>query len=256
MHVLRGEGAGRTGPTLPGLDDPPRTSPDRGEKLAFVDEGLVVEGACLLDITAGQVHVVRVVVDDHQPGATASSTLATPRPSGVRGRDAYAAVTRSYCFPPKGIWRIRVGPEALHLHAPLPCRRTDSLQRERGDVAGRHLPPLLGQPEGVAPFARSHVESGPRCQPLDLGDEGAVGVAFRLEPATTRPQQRVHPGHDWFFVLERRIQLFLGERTVIVETGEAAEFETMTPHSFAAVGGPAEVIMIFDQGGHRVHRDD
>lgn len=30
----------------------------------------------------------------------------------------------------------------------------------------------------------------------------------------------------------------------------------MTPHSFVAVDGPAEVIMIFDREGHLVHRHD
>ena len=41
-----------------------------------------------------------------------------------------------------------------------------------------------------------------------------------------------------------------------VEAGEAAQFETMTPHAFVAVDGPAEVVMIFDPDGHRVHRRD
>ncbi|MGB3730791.1 helix-turn-helix domain-containing protein [Microbacterium sp.] len=80
-------------------------------------------------------------------------------------------------------------------------------------------------------------------------------LKVRLEPSRTMPEQRVHPGHDWFFVLEGRIRLLLGERTILVEAGEAAEFATMTPHAFVAEGGPAEVIMIFDQQGLVVHRD-
>lgn len=80
-----------------------------------------------------------------------------------------------------------------------------------------------------------------------------LAVKVRLEPTTRAPAQRVHPGHDWFFVLEGRVRLRLGERDIIVETGEAAEFVTMTPHSFAAVDAPAELIMIFDRDGHRAH---
>ncbi|WP_435199229.1 helix-turn-helix domain-containing protein [Janibacter sp. GS2] len=83
-----------------------------------------------------------------------------------------------------------------------------------------------------------------------------TAMKVRLEPSATAPEQRVHPGRDWFFVLEGRVELSLGERVVVVEAGEAAEFETMTPHSFAATGGPAEVIMIFDRDGNRAHRDD
>ena len=49
------------------------------------------------------------------------------------------------------------------------------------------------------------------------------------------------------------MRLSLGEREIIVETGEAAEFATMTPHAFAAIDGPAELIMIFDRDGQRAH---
>ena len=80
-----------------------------------------------------------------------------------------------------------------------------------------------------------------------------IAIKVRLEPSDAKPEQRVHPGHDWFFVIEGRIRLWLGDREVVVETGEAAEFATMTPHSFAAFDGPAELIMIFDRDGHRAH---
>ena len=66
----------------------------------------------------------------------------------------------------------------------------------------------------------------------------AVAVKMRLEPTRRASEPRVHPGHDWFFVLEGRVRLVLGEREIIVESGEAAEFGTMTPHAFAAVDGP------------------
>jgi hypothetical protein len=49
------------------------------------------------------------------------------------------------------------------------------------------------------------------------------------------------------------VRLLLGEREIVVETGEAAEFATMTPHAFVAVDGPAELIMIFDRDGQRAH---
>jgi hypothetical protein len=47
--------------------------------------------------------------------------------------------------------------------------------------------------------------------------------------------------------------LSLGDRDIVVEAGEAAEFATMTPHAFAAIDGPAELIMIFDRDGQRAH---
>jgi transcriptional regulator with XRE-family HTH domain len=80
-----------------------------------------------------------------------------------------------------------------------------------------------------------------------------IAVKMRLEPSDRAPEPRVHPGHDWFFVTEGRVRLRLGERELIVETGEAAEFATMTPHSIAASDGPAELVMIFDRDGQRAH---
>jgi transcriptional regulator with XRE-family HTH domain len=76
---------------------------------------------------------------------------------------------------------------------------------------------------------------------------------MRLEASGRAPEQRVHAGHDWFFVLEGRICLWLGERKITVETGEAAEFATMTPHAISAIDNPAELIMIFDRDGQRAH---
>jgi quercetin dioxygenase-like cupin family protein len=75
-----------------------------------------------------------------------------------------------------------------------------------------------------------------------------------LRPVDTPPDTRVHPGHDWFFVLTGRVELTLGERTVVVAAGEAAEFATMTPHAVRALGGPAELMMLFDADGTRAHR--
>ena len=80
-----------------------------------------------------------------------------------------------------------------------------------------------------------------------------IAVKMRVEPTDRMPEQRVHPGHDWFFVVEGRVRLTLGERDIVVETGEVAEFATMTPHAFVAEGGPAELIMIFDRDGQRAH---
>ena len=80
-----------------------------------------------------------------------------------------------------------------------------------------------------------------------------IAIKMRLEPTRRTLEQRVHPGHDWFFVVEGRVRLSLGEREITVETGEAAEFATMTPHACTAIDGPAELIMVFDRDGQRAH---
>lgn len=93
---------------------------------------------------------------------------------------------------------------------------------------------------------------------LSRSTGSTVAIKMRLQPTRTRVRQRVHPGHDWFFVIEGRVRLRLGSREVVVESGEAAEFATMTPHAVDALDGPAELLMIFDRDGQRahVHHDD
>lgn len=63
----------------------------------------------------------------------------------------------------------------------------------------------------------------------------------------------VHPGRDWFMVLSGTAELRLGERLILVEAGNAAEFSTMTPHAIGAHGGPVEVLAMFTQDAERAH---
>lgn len=80
-------------------------------------------------------------------------------------------------------------------------------------------------------------------------------LRMHLEPQRQQPEQRVHPGHDWFYVLDGRVRLFLGDREIDIEPGEAAEFATMTPHALAAIDGPADVMMVFSSEGQRAHAE-
>lgn len=88
---------------------------------------------------------------------------------------------------------------------------------------------------------------------LSRATRSTIAVKMRIEPTQRVPDQQVHPGIDWFFVLEGRVRLLLGDREVVVEAGEAAEFGTMTPHALTALDGPAELLMIFDRDGQHAH---
>ena len=87
------------------------------------------------------------------------------------------------------------------------------------------------------------------------GPHGVTVAKMRItRPAPRRDAElRVHPGRDWFTVLSGTVVLLLGERTILVETGEAAEFSTMIPHAFGAHDGPAELLCILDHDGQRTH---
>ena len=75
----------------------------------------------------------------------------------------------------------------------------------------------------------------------------------RPEPRRGTDELRVHPGKDWFTVLSGTVVLLLGERTILVEAGQAAEFSTMIPHAVGAHNGPAEILCIFDHDGEKAH---
>ncbi|MDN5724320.1 MAG: helix-turn-helix domain-containing protein, partial [Propionibacteriales bacterium] len=79
---------------------------------------------------------------------------------------------------------------------------------------------------------------------------------FRMtHPARRRlPEQAVHDGHDWVYVLSGRLRLLLGDRDLELAPGEAAEFDTRIPHAMgSADGSPVDVISIFGGDGVREH---
>ena len=62
---------------------------------------------------------------------------------------------------------------------------------------------------------------------------GRIVAKLRYPASKKQPDPRVHPGRDWFYVLEGTARLVLGEREHLIEAGQAAEFDTMTPHWIA-----------------------
>ena len=68
------------------------------------------------------------------------------------------------------------------------------------------------------------------------------------------PDLRTHEGHDWVYVLDGTLRLVLGEHDMILEPGEAAEFDTRTPHWFGATSaGPVEFLSLIGKQGERAH---
>ncbi|MFF5987238.1 helix-turn-helix domain-containing protein [Prauserella flavalba] len=70
----------------------------------------------------------------------------------------------------------------------------------------------------------------------------------------TEPDLRTHEGYDWAFVLNGRLRLVLGEHDLVLEPGEAVEFDTRTPHWFGATSsGPVEFLSLVGKQGERAH---
>ena len=92
--------------------------------------------------------------------------------------------------------------------------------------------------------------------PLTRRPGGIQAYKFVLPTgrADAPPDLRTHEGYDWVYVLNGRLRLVLGEHDLILEPGEAAEFDTRTPHWFAATSsGPVEYLSLIGKHGERAH---
>lgn len=112
----------------------------------------------------------------------------------------------------------------------------------------------------VAPPADPRVRRAPTRRhghvvaPLTREDSPLQTYKVTYPAVDEAPAPRVHDGFEWFYVLSGRVRLVLGESELVLETGEAAEFDTRTPHSISAAGpGPAEIVSIFNPDGERLH---
>jgi transcriptional regulator with XRE-family HTH domain len=84
---------------------------------------------------------------------------------------------------------------------------------------------------------------------------GLAVAKMRITARGPTHELGVHPGHEWFTVLSGTARLHLGERVILVEAGQAAQFSTMSPHAISAAEGQVEIIVIFDRDGRRAHLD-
>src|SRR5262249_60452209 len=60
--------------------------------------------------------------------------------------------------------------------------------------------------------------------------------AYKMIVPAGEPQgdQKSHEGYEWMYVLSGRLRLRLGEHDFVMQSGEAAEFDTRTPHWFGS----------------------
>jgi transcriptional regulator with XRE-family HTH domain len=71
---------------------------------------------------------------------------------------------------------------------------------------------------------------------------------------TNSPEQKVHEGYEWMYVLSGQIRLLLGDQDLTLKAGEAAEFDTRLPHFVGNPGpGTAELLNLFGRQGEKVH---
>ncbi|MBA2553636.1 MAG: helix-turn-helix transcriptional regulator [Geodermatophilaceae bacterium] len=144
--------------------------------------------------------------------------------------------------------RLESGQRRPNLELLLPLARAHGVALD--DLIGA---PTTGDPRV---HLRQITRNGMTMVPLTQRPGGIQ--AFKLViPASKRPRQpqpQSHEGYEWVYVLNGRLRLVLGEQDLVLVPGEAAEFDTRTPHCFGGVGGePVEFLALFGRQGERAH---
>ncbi|MFJ3539067.1 helix-turn-helix domain-containing protein [Streptomyces sp. NPDC090109] len=187
---------------------------------------------------------------DHVPGDTSPD----PATSGVlpdvapqlralrrrRGLTLEAAAQRAG-LSPAHLSRLETGNRQPSLPMLLALSR----------IYGTTVSELLGE----APPERDPVVRAGRSEPVEAdgwiyrqaGGAGRALQCLRVHvPYATRADiVRVHPGEEWIHVLEGRVRLALGEAVHVLDPGDGAHFDSLTPHRIgAATPGGAELLFV------------
>ena len=75
-------------------------------------------------------------------------------------------------------------------------------------------------------------------------DRAMQPLRLHIPPAVQDAVVRVHPGEEWLYVLSGRLQLTLGDAVRPLDPGDAAHFDSLTPHQLAAAS-PEGVDLLF-----------
>lgn len=143
--------------------------------------------------------------------------------------------------------RLESGQRRATLELLLPLARAHGVPLD--DLVGApatgdpriHLKPIVRHGMNIVPLSR---------------DTGGLQAFKHVLPAGPpgEPDPRTHEGHEWMYVLRGRLRVVLGEHDLVLGAGEAAEFDTRTPHWFGRADHSAvEFLSLFGRQGERMH---
>ncbi len=118
------------------------------------------------------------------------------------------------------------------------------------------LDDLIGAPPTGDPRVRLRPiqHHGRTLIPLTQQAGGLRAYKMIIPPSKEAPDLRTHEGYEWVYVLTGKLRLCLGELELVMSGGEAAEFDTRTPHWFGSAGPRAvELLTLFGPQGERMH---
>ncbi|GMA30472.1 helix-turn-helix domain-containing protein [Litorihabitans aurantiacus] len=146
---------------------------------------------------------------------------------------------------PSTLSRLESGKRQANLELLLP------LARELRLGLDELVPPAVPDPR-----VRRRPQTHRGITMVPLAPEGSPVQTVRItyDPGGELPRQRTHDGYEWLYVISGRLRLRLAEHDLVLEPGEAAEFDTRTPHALSCHGDePCVLVAIFNADGERIH---
>ncbi|MEE1754109.1 XRE family transcriptional regulator [Streptomyces sp. SP18CS02] len=147
----------------------------------------------------------------------------------------------------------RAGLSPAHLSRLETGRRQPSLPMllALARIYGTTVSELLGE---LAP-ERDPVVRGAAAEPAEAdgwtyyqagGPSRAMqALRVRVPHSTQGDLVRVHPGEEWLYVLDGRVRLALGDSVHVLDPGDSAHFDSLTPHRIAAATrAGAEILFV------------
>jgi len=123
-------------------------------------------------------------------------------------------------------------------------------------IYGVTLDELVGAPPTGDPrvHLRPVTRGGMTLLPLTRRAGGIQAFKIIMMPSGEPPDLKTHEGYEWIYVLNGRLRVVLGEHDLVLRPGEAAEFDTRTPHWFGpATADAVEFLSLFGKQGERAH---
>lgn len=146
---------------------------------------------------------------------------------------------------PSTLSRLESGKRQANLELLLPLARELRLSLDE-----------LVPPEVPDPRVRrkAHTRHGVTMVPLAPEGSPVQTVRITFDPGPPPPSLRTHDGYEWLYVISGRLRLQLAEHDLVLGPGEAAEFDTRTPHALSCHGdAPCELVAIFNAAAERIH---
>lgn len=189
-------------------------------------------------------------MDEHDAVVDATLGQVGPRLQALRARRGVtlAEVSAGTGISKSTLSRLETGRRRPSLELLLPLARMYQVS----------LDDLVGAPETGDPrvLLRPRRVNGRTVVALTRQPGARHAWKIIVPRDASEPKLTSHEGSSWMYVLTGRIRLIVGDRDVMLEAGEVAEFDTRTPHWFGADGErDAEILTIFGTDGEHGARN-